>query len=252
MIAACYTVFNGEELLEKSMQQMADVVDFFVICYQETSNKGEKNPGLGAKLRALSLKFNCIFAEFKPVLSENTKENERNKHQLMLQYARSKGATHVILAACDHFYRTNELKRAVATSVLSGFDVTFTAMFTYYKRPTWQLFPKEEYFMPLVIKLHPETAIVQTRTYPVLVDPSVKVNTCKKWWVFPIQECALHHYSMVRDDINSKFKNAAASIRWKPEQVERFLHEYDRAAVGDSISYFQGRKIVEVENYFLL
>jgi len=252
MIAACYTVFNGEELLEKSMQQMADVVDFFVICYQETSNKGEKNPNLLRFLARFAGKNGVILLNFEPNLAINTKQNERNKHQLMLDVARSNAATHVILAACDHFYRKNELKMAVATSVLSGFDVTFTAMFTYYKRPTWQLFPKEEYYMPLVIKLHPETAITQTRTYPVLVDPSVKVNTCKKWWVFPIQECALHHYSMVRTDINSKFKNAAASIRWKPEQVERFLHEYDHAAVGDSISYFQGRKIVEVENYFLL
>jgi hypothetical protein len=252
MIAACYTVFNGEELLEKSMQQMADVVDFFVICYQETSNKGEKNPGLGAELRALSPKFSCIFAEFKPVLSENTKQNERNKHQLMLDVARSRGAKHVILAACDHFYDKNQLNYAIRESIVCDYDVTFTGMFTYYKRPTWQLFPREEYFMPLVIKLHPQTYISKTIKYPVLVDPSVKVNTCNRWHVFTIDECALHHYSMIRTDIDSKFKNAAASVRWTPEQVSRFKTEYENAALGDSISYFQGRRIVEVDNYFEL
>ena len=252
MIAACYTVFNGEELLEASMQQMADSVDFFVICYQEISNKGDKNTGLGDKLKQLSPKFNCFFQEYLPNLRTNTKENERIKHQLMLDMARSCGAKHVILAACDHFYDKNQLNYAIRESIVCDYDVTFTRMFTYYKKPTWQIHPPETYFMPLVIKLHPQTAISAVIKYPVLVDPSVKVNTCSRWHLFIMDECALHHYSMVRLDIKSKFKNAAASIRWSQAQVDQFITEYEKAAIGNSISYFQGRKIVEVENYFLL
>lgn len=250
MIAACYTVFNGEELLEASMRQMTDVVDFFVICYQTTSNKGNKNPNLEAFLMRFNGNKRVILVSFIPNLSINTKQNERNKHNLMLETARIWGAKHVILSACDHFYDKNQLSVAVRESIVGDFDVTFTGMYTYYKHPTWQISPHEAYFMPLVIKLHPETSIVQTKSYPLLVDPSVKVNTYRRWHLFPMTECVLHHYSMIRTDINSKFDNAAASIRWTPDQVAKFKTEYADAKIGDCISYFQNRKLIDVENYF--
>lgn len=251
-LAACYTVFNGEELLEASMAQIAHEVDVFVICYQTISNKGNENVDLLRFLRRFATVDGVILVHFTPNLALNTKENERNKHELMLKTARLHGATHVLLAACDHFYDKNQFSVALRESIVGDFDVTFTRMFTYYKRPTWQISPPEEYFMPLIIKLHPKTSIINRKLYPVLVDPSVKVNTCDRWHVFTLSECALHHYSMIRTDINSKFDNAAASMRWTTEQIATFKTEYANAAIGDSISYFQNKRLIDVENYFAL
>lgn len=251
-LAACYTVFNGEELLEKSMEQISHEVDVFIICYQTISNKGNENRTLDGFLSRFDGRLNVILVHFTPNLALNTKENERNKHEIMLKTARLHGATHVLLAACDHFYDKNQFSIALRESIVGDFDVTFTRMFTYYKRPTWQISPPEEYFMPLIIKLHHQTSIISRILYPVLVDPSVKVNTCDRWHVFTLSECALHHYSMIRADIDSKFNNAAASMRWTVEQIKRFKREYETASVGSTIEYFQNRKICEVDNYFLL
>jgi hypothetical protein len=62
----------------------------------------------------------------------------------------------------------------------------------------------------------------------------------------------MHHYSMIRQDIEGKFRNAAASIRWKPEQVERFIREYNNYDLSNNegISYFQGRRIEVVDDLF--
>jgi hypothetical protein len=63
-------------------------------------------------------------------------------------------------------------------------------------------------------------------------------------------EVLLHHYSMIRVNIADKFRNAAASIRWKPEQVTAFIDEFENAKLGNSISYFKGRILVESQNLF--
>ena len=106
--------------------------------------------------------------------------------------------------------------------------------------------------MPFIIKLHTNTQVESNVKTPILVDPSVKVNTCKNWKLFSEHEIMLHHYSMIRLDIKDKFKNAAASIRWNPEQVQRFISEYENFSIEDNkpIEYFQNRKCKVVRNYF--
>lgn len=253
-LAACYTIFNGEELLEKSMQQIDSAVDFFVLCYQKMSNKGEKREEIEAFMQRFKGNPRIVLVNFEPNLSDSTKENERKKHQIMLEYARYNGATHVLLSAVDHFYDLNQFKCAKAVAIFADIDVTFTKMFTYYKHPTWQLTPMEEYYMPFIIKMHKDTKITSFGKYPVLVDPSVKVNTISSYRIFGVDECVMHHYSMIRKDIRNKFKNAAASIRWKPDQVKNFIEEYENYDLEKNIgvSYFGGRKIKTVTNYFNL
>ena len=125
-------------------------------------------------------------------------------------------------------------------------------MFTYYKRIDWQLTPIEAYFMPFICKIYPETAITRQTNYPVRVDPALQLNTCKNYREFHPFEIMLHHYSMIRVDIDNKFRNAAASIRWTKEQIETFKSEFKNYTLEENkgISYFQGRKVRKVEDHF--
>ena len=127
-LAACYTIFNGEELLEKSMQQIDSEVDFFVLCYQKVSNKGEKRDEIEAFMQRFKGNPRIVLVRFDPNPTENTKENERKKHQYMLDYARYNGASHVLLAAVDHFYDKNQFKCAKSVAICADIDVTFTKM----------------------------------------------------------------------------------------------------------------------------
>lgn len=243
-----YTMFNGFDQLIESINAMVDHVDEILICYQDISNTGEKSKTIFDEIEYLNRFYpNIRVIIYETDLRLNTKENERRKHNMMIQHAKKRGATHFILSACDHIYQENHIKYAMDFLQNNDFDVILTKMFTYYKKRNWRLDPIESYFMPFIHKMHKNTEI-STNKYPVLVDPSVKVNT-NKIHVFNENECILHHFSMVRTDIENKFKNAAASINWKPEQIKCFIDEYNNAKPGDQIKYFKNRTIIEINSY---
>lgn len=251
-LAMCYTVFNGEELLIQSVMNHIDLVDEIIICFQQTSNKNNSNPKLLSILAQLSGNKNINFVEFNPNLHLNTKENERLKHNLMIETARKSGSTHFILAACDHFYKSEEFLEAKKAVETNDYDATFTAMFTYYKHFTWQITPIEDYYMPFICKLYDYTLIEKVSKFPAHVDPSVQINTFQRYYIFKEKEIMLHHFSMIRNDMKSKFENAASSIRWTQTQIMLFISEYENATLESKISYFGNRSLKEVENYFNL
>jgi len=249
-LAVCFSVYNGLELVDAAVRQYLFRANLIIICYQTTSNKGEFSPASKLFAEHLAKKYNCLPLLFAPDLRLSTKQNELDKHNLMIEFARSKGCSHVIMSATDHFYTDQQFSHALDYSV--GYDVTFTPMYTYYKYPTWQLTPLEDYYMPFLIKLHSNTRFQRVSNYPVRVDPSLQVNTFEKIKVFQPHQACMHHYSMVRKDIENKFKNAAASIRWNEQQRKTFLDEYLNYDItkNPGITYFQGRKIIEVPDYF--
>lgn len=246
-LCLAYTVFT-HELLEQSIANHIDLVDGIIICYQEISNKGNKTSFPIDKFTHEKI----TIVKYEPNLALGTKLNEVYKHNLMIKTAKNKGFSHIILSACDHFYDKNQFAYVKQQVIDKDYDISYTKMFTYYRNPIYQITPIEDYYMPFIIKLHTNTQVESNVKTPVLVDPSVKVNTCKNWKLFSEHEIMLHHYSMIRLDIKDKFKNAAASIRWKPEQVQRFISEYENFSIEDNkpIEYFQNRKCKVVRNYF--
>jgi hypothetical protein len=254
-LAMCYTVYNGLELLMKSVQAHYNLVDEIIICYQTISNKGNVNNEVEDFVKyRFGGKSKVHIIKFRPDFAYNTKANERRKHNMMLDKAREIGCSHIVLSATDHFYKVQDFLDAKAFVIAFDYDVTFTDMYTYYKKPEWQLTPIENYAMPFIIKLHPDTKIEYNKNFPVHVDPSVQVNTYKTWHKFPEDFCMLHHYSMIREDIRDKFNNAAASIRWKPGMIDIFVDEYENYDLekNPGLQYFSGRKIKVVPNYFAL
>lgn len=256
--ALLYTFWTGDdiEMLLHSVNNHKEHFDSVIICYQETSNKGSFNI-ISSDLIDFNTqnKYGFKLIDFEPDLNKSTKENERVKHNEMIQIAKKDGCTHFVLAAADHFYLPELIQKGKELMISGGHDVIITKMRTYYKHDNWMLWPLEDYYMPFFHKMHPNTEISRTVKYPFTVDPSVKVNTSSNCYVMPESEGLMDHYSMVRNDIQKKFRNAAASIRWSKEQVERFISEYENAKLGDEISYFGGRKLIDVNqlgnNHFL-
>jgi len=251
-LAALYGCFNGLELLEKSIEQIYDDVDLIIIAYQEVSNKGQIKTDVKPFMeRFTAEKFKVI--QFIPDLSLSTKENEQRKLQLRIDEAKRYDCSHFFSSAEDHFYIPKEFKRAKKIIFQEvAYDVTLTAMYTYYKDPTWQLTPIEDYYMPFICKLYPGTKVGRNPNYPLRIDPSIQINTCNNWRLFTQSEIMMHHYSMIRVDIQNKFQNAGASIRWSPEDVTRFIYEYNNYDIeaNPGVGYFQKRKIKVVPDHF--
>lgn len=246
--ALLYTFWTGDDvdMLIRSIEQHKEHVDMIVIGIQGVSNIGEH--GLHSDDVVYQylklLPDGCRIIHFEPNLSLSTKQNERNKHNDMIEIAKDFNCTHFILSAADHFYSKEMFDYGKNVMQTTDVDVILTRMRTYYKQYNWILDPIEEYYMPFIHKLTVNTEITTRVKYPVVVDPSVKVSTAQKFHIAS-DEYLMDHYSMVRMDIEKKFRNAASSIRWTKEDVQTFINEYKNAKVGDSIKYFQGRKIVE-------
>ena len=245
-LALAYSLFNGEELLVQSVKHHYDLVDVVIVCYQTTSNIG--NPrDLDQTLTELGKMKRVHLIEYKPDLSVNPKENERRKLQARINYCKSLACTHYIGMGCDHFYQEDQFAEAIKMGEFN--DVTLSKMYTYYKRPTWQLDPIEDYYCPFICKIYPTTTVVKDKLYNVKVDPSERIAPADTFYYFRQDELMLHHYSMVRADIRDKFTNAAAAQNW-PQKIEGFVSEWENAKLGDSISYFKGRKLTETPNRF--
>jgi hypothetical protein len=248
-LGCIYTVFNAMELFAGSAEQIYDEVDIILVVWQEVSNRGNEMSFEDSK-HILQLKeTNKVhLIKFEPDLKLNTKQNELNKHNQGLEYLKNLNCTHFMLSATDHYYFTNEFQYAKRYAEESGVDVTLTSMFTYYKKPTFQLYPIEEYYMPFICLLYPETKYVNDQ-WKYKVDPALRLNTKASMYLFEQEEIMMHHYSMIRKDIENKFNNAAASVNWM-QKIPAFIEEYNNAKIGDSIRYFKGRKLIEVPDYF--
>lgn len=250
-LGAIYTVFNGIELLSGAINCVINDTDEVVIVYQLTSNRGQIDLTVVDQIKEAVKPFDQAkihLVEFKPNLSIDTKTNELNKHNLGLKMLKALDCTHFFLSACDHYYDSQDFNAAKFYTELNDYDVTLTAMFTYYKHPEWQLTPIEDYFMPFICKLYRQTEFIKTQ-WMYKVDPSVRINTSKRMHLFLEEEIMMHHFSMIRQDIESKFNNAAASSRWG-EKAKLYLDEYNSATLESKLAYFGGRGLKVVPNYF--
>lgn len=248
-IALLYTTWTGDdmEMLKRSIENNSVCADGVIVGFQCISNRNEYSRHFKMQDSLNSSDVAIKLFHWEPDLTKSTKENERIKHNKMIQFAKREGYTHFILCAGDHFYEPKQIEFAKKWHLEHPeIDVSITRMITYYKNENWCLYPLESYCMPFIHKIKPETEISKTVKYPVVVDPSVKVNA-STFHVFKENEVILHHYSMIRKDIEKKFRNAAASVRWSKEQTENFISEYQNAELGHKLAYFNGLELVEKE-----
>lgn len=246
-LALLYTFWTGDDvdMLWASIKHHQPFVDKIILSIQETSNKGEYYPIQdGRIMNDWNLTEGVEIIAFSPDLSLKTKENERRKHDDMIEVAKQRGCTHFIMLAADHFYSEELMMLGKSIMKTTDHDLIVTKMKTYYKNFNWMLWPLEDYYAPFIHKLTINTAISKHAKYPVKTDPSVKVTTSQNVYIMPEMEGVMNHYSMIRTDIEKKFRNAAASVNWSSDQVEQFINEYKTADIGSDITYFQNRKII--------
>ena len=249
-----YSVYNGTELLNGSIRNILPYVDVVLLHYQTTSNRGNRSNEFEEwhEKNKDTLSDKVQILKYRPRNEwDKTKKNERIKYNIAAKHLLEQGCTHFMMAACDHYYEPEQFAWAKAQA--KDYQVTWSKMYTYYKYPTWQLTPMENYYMPFICQLTANTKIGYG--FPVRVDPANGVAPFKTYRQFEPKELILHHYSMIRQDIRNKFVNAASNINWK-NKVNEFVNEYENydIEVNKGVSYFSGdgniRKIKVVPNWF--
>ena len=238
-LAAIYNVWDGVELLYGSMKFLKDEVDVFILVWQDKSNFGEAyNPMDDFKIPD----FGCevILVKYEPVQNGGT-TNEILKRNLGLQYAKDEGCTHFLHMDCDEYYQDfGALKQQFLASGAKG---SVCKILTYFKKPTLRLEALDNYFVPFIHELQPET-IAGVRQYPFYVDPTRRINTND----VICMDAPMHHYSWVRKDIERKVRNSSAKVNIERSQL---LQDYysDETKAGYFLKDY-GQKLVEVDDLF--
>jgi hypothetical protein len=109
----------------------------------------------------------------------------------------------------DEFYKEDELKKVLDVMVEGNYDSSACQLQTYWKSGEWVLNPPEEYYVSLIYKIRTGVDFVLGHNFPVLVDPTRRMNpgNCK---IFTRDEIEMHHMSYVRKDISKKLYNSSA------------------------------------------
>lgn len=233
-LAAIYNVWDGDELLQGSIDCIDGYVDLIVIVYQDVSNFGEYHHPNWPKVK--SNEFSII--QYTPIKNKG-KENEIAKRNLGLTEAKAMGCTHFLHLDCDEYYQ--DFGAAKELFIKSGAKGSVCPLHTYFKKPTLRLDKPENYFVPFIHELRPDTQ-AGVKDYPFWVDPTRRINE-KNVVELPV---FMHHYSYVRKDIGRKVRNSTAR---KTIEKKHFVDYQRDLKAGDYLPCFD-RTLIEVPDYF--
>jgi hypothetical protein len=257
-----YNVFDGEELLESSIKSIRDNVDFVSVVYQTVSNFGnpcsEELVPLLEKLKSEGL-IDELF-EYNPKINKGGHYNEIRKRNIGLILSEGASCTHHMAMDSDEFYTDEQMKfvqKSLSEEFIDGdgnpqkWDSSACQMVTYYKEPNYRLEPKEEYYVSLFHRIRPNIEYVMGHQFPVLVDPTRRVNpgNCR---IFTRDEVEMHHMSYIRKNMYKKLQNSSASPNFK--NIDRIVDYYEswefpkQGLMGGAPDKFYD--IVEVDKLF--
>lgn len=235
-LAAIWNIFDGEELLTYSVNQIKSEVDVRIAVIQTTSNRGE--------LYEPKFKYSLFdyVLQFEPNPRKSPMENETDKRNMGIDFAKTLEASHYILLDCDELYITREFARL--KKILESAEYSACRMYTYYGIPTKRIEPIESYYVPFINKLTPLTKVGNNRNYSALCDPTrkdMRLRNAKDLVLF--NNPVMHHFSWVRKDLARKLRNSTSEV-YRTMASETA----DKVKRGELV-HFEG-KIIEVENIF--
>jgi len=222
-----YNLFDGEELIEGSLKQIKECVDYISVVYQTISNYGHNsNPNLESFLK--QLKEDGIVNEilkFEPNLTKSPHFNEIQKRNIGLQLSKNNGCTHHMSMDTDEYYLKNEFINLKTLIDDNGYDSTYCQMLTYYKTWEYVLDPPEIYYVPLIYSIKENHSYSFGSPCPVLVDPTRSMSGIKKPIILERNIIQMHHGSYIRNDIKMKFINSSALVNFS-SQVDKLVEHF--------------------------
>ena len=225
-IGISYNVFDGEELLESSINSIRNNVDYISVVYQTISNFGNPcDDGLVPLLEDLKNRglVDELF-EYRPKINRGGHMNEITKRNIGLSLSEGAGCTHHMAMDSDEFYTDEQFKLLKKEMLDGNYDSSTCQMTTYYKEPIYILDPKEEYYVSLLFKIKQGVSFIMGHPFPVLVDPTRRMNpgNCK---IFSRDKIEMHHMSYVRKDLRKKLQNSSASPNFK--NIDKLVDYYN-------------------------
>ncbi len=269
-LGVSYNLFDAEELLPFSAKSIRSSVDYINVIYQTTSNFGQQSSSdLEEKLKQMQKEglIDEIF-HYQPNLKLTAQKNEIKKRNIGLNLAKKNKCTHFMSLDVDEFYEAQELNNAKEFIIKKKIDYSAVSLVEYIKTPTLRLiegytftFENDEKYnfqVPFIINLKKNPFCRHGKSFfPVLTDPTRRVNAKGKFYLFPVQEIVMHHMSSVRKDLEKKFSNS--SFMNSPPEVQKYVNnikeeilnfDFEQTKISGDYALFGNKLVKKVENKF--
>lgn len=223
-----YNLFDGEELLEGSIKQIRQHVDYISVVYQTISNFGNHcNHELLPLLERLKSEglIDELF-EYSPKINKGGHFNEIQKRNIGLALSQGAGCTHHMSMDSDEYYINSEFEKLKKIVEENDYDASYCQMQTYYKSWEYVLDPPETYYVSLIFKIKNDSNYVLMAPSPVLVDPTRRMAPSSNPIVLERKDIQMHHGSYVRNDIKIKLTNSSASVNFTND-IDKIVKHYN-------------------------
>ena len=222
-----YNIFDGEELLEGSIKQIKNHVDFISVVCQTTSNFGksctENLLPLLKKIKKEKLVDEILL--YTPEIQKGGHFNELQKRNIGLQTSLTAGCSHHMSMDCDEYYITKEFASLKKLVQEGDYDSSYCQMLTYHHNWEYILDPPEDYYVSLITKVDEQSCFVLGAPVPVLVDPTRSILGLKTPLLLKRNQIQMHHGSYIRNNIRAKLENSSASVNFNHE-IEKLVEHY--------------------------
>ena len=261
-IGVAYNLFDGEELLEYSINSVRPFVDFICIVYQTTSNFGNKNEEIENLVFKLERdnKVDFIY-KYTPEIKKDYKNNvswqngqinEYSKRNLGLKICRANECDIFMSMDSDELYDEIQFNSALKEFIDFEYDSSFCKMRTFYKFPDLQLFPLEEYYVPVFYRINKDSEFDRkySKDYVVMCDPTRRLKSGYSK-IYSREELEMFHYSYVRNNLSSKVLNSSAQMDIHSQnQVLNHFENFSNERDGAFLIGMQQFSLRKVKNKF--
>ena len=241
-LGVSYNLFDGFELLEGSIKQIRQQIDYISVVYQTVSNFGNPcDPELLPLLERLKSEglIDELF-EYSPKINKGGHFNEIQKRNIGLALSQGAGCTHHMSMDSDEYYIPSEFENLKKTIIDSDYDSSYCQMQTYYKSWDYALDPAETYYVSLIFKIKNDSNYVLMAPSPVLVDPTRRMSPTNKHIVLERKDIQMHHGSYIRDNIRTKLSNSSSRTdSWNIEGVVNYYEKFKEGDKGLMIKPFE-------------
>jgi len=220
-LGVSYTVFDGIELLEHSIKQIRNHVDFIHVAYQKYSwfNKAMSIEDFNTlnRLKTIGLidSLEC-FTDFK-IIKLNTsniqisKKYETEKRQFGMNACLKTGCTHFISMDVDEFYIADEFKKAKNIIVENNISQSSCSFINYVKLPIYTR-GIDGSTVPFICKVNNYSNM--SKYFFTKCDPTRgitdNIRGAKKKFTKDI--ILMHHMETVRKDLTKKYESTTRAI----------------------------------------
>jgi len=221
-LGVSYTVFDGIELLEYSIKQIRDHVDFIHVAYQDYSWFGEsmlsEDRDILNKIKRKKI-INSLdkFSNFKNLGKANStkirtsKAFEMRKRQFGLDACAKQGCTHFISMDVDEFYKNEEFKNAKEIIIEKNVSLSSCSFINYVNLPIYHR-GYDTATVPFICKINASSEMC--KGFFTKCDPTRGITKNINGINLHLHKdnITMHHMETIRKDLHKKYISTTRSI----------------------------------------